>query len=440
MEPSLPFPSACLSHWHRGTRSFPHLNANYNAKVPTTTKHAIIGSGISGALTAFSLIENGTNPTDILILEAREAVSGASGRNAGHIRPDAFRGFPHYASLHGPEQAIKILQNEKRVLEQTRAFITTHDINSDFVDTTTFDVCMTPESIAEQESALAAYKDAGGDVSQVRIWEGEEARFRTRVRSALRAYEWPAASNNPAKLVQWILSDVVGKGAGLWTHCPVDEVVRVRGRGGGGWEVHTSRGTVVAETVVHCTNAYAGLLVPGLGGMLRPRRSQAQTFVPGGFVGGEALGKTMALRYGGGHFFSVNPLKDGMVVIGGTGTRDGGDVGTEEWKAEASFDDRGFNTVLAENSRREFEGIWEVERHGEGFDYAWTGILGITRDSVPVVGAVDGLEGQWVCAGFNGHGMAIAFTCALGLAKLVSGERWEETGLPECFKARVNSE
>lgn len=149
----------------------------------------------------------------------------------------------------------------------------------------------------------------------------------------------------------------------------------------------------------------------------------------------------MALRYGGGHFFSVNPLKDGMVVIGGTGTRDGGDVGTEEWKAEASFDDRGFNAVLAENSRREFEGIWEVERHGEGFDYAWTGILGITRDSVPVVGAVDGLEGQWVCAGFNGHGMAIAFSCALGLAKLVSGGRWEETELPECFKARrVNSE
>lgn len=94
MESSLPFPSACLSHWHRGTRSFPHLNANHHAQVPITTKHAIIGSGISGALTAFSLIENGTNPTDILILEAREAVSGASGRNAGHIRPGKHRQQP----------------------------------------------------------------------------------------------------------------------------------------------------------------------------------------------------------------------------------------------------------------------------------------------------------------------------------------------------------
>lgn len=357
MEPSLPFPSACLSHWHRGTRSFPHLNANRYSKVPPTTKYAIIGSGISGALTAFSLIENGTNPSDILILEAREAVSGASGRNADHIRPgkyhqshlfnlkstplqppDAFCNFPRYASLHGPEQTIKILQNEKRVLEHMRAFIAAHGIDSDFVNTCTFDVCMTHESIDAQESALAAYKEAGGDVSHVQIHSGEEAQLRTRVRSALRAYEWPAASNNPAELVQWIISDVVGKGAMLWTHCPVYEVskleLELESRPGRVWEVHTPRGTIVAETVVHCTNAGAGALLPQLKGTLRPRRTQAHSSVPGGLIGDEALGKTMALRYGDGHFFSVNPLRVGMVIIGGTGTRDGLDLGVEEWKAE----------------------------------------------------------------------------------------------------------
>lgn len=87
MEPSLPFPSACLSLWHRGTRSFTHLNANRQEVVPASAKYVIIGSGISGALTAWKLIEDGSKGEDILILEAREAVSGASGRNAGHIRP-----------------------------------------------------------------------------------------------------------------------------------------------------------------------------------------------------------------------------------------------------------------------------------------------------------------------------------------------------------------
>lgn len=112
--------------------------------------------------------------------------------------PDAFRNFPRYASLHGPEQAIKILQNEKRVLEHTRAFIAARGIDSDFVDTSTFDVSMTPGSIDAQESALAAYKEAGGDMPHVQIHSGEAAQLRTHVRSALRAYEWPAASNTPA--------------------------------------------------------------------------------------------------------------------------------------------------------------------------------------------------------------------------------------------------
>lgn len=87
MQSSLPIPSPTLSHWHQTTRSFPHLNENSSAGVPLSTQYLIIGSGISGALTAWELINNGIAGEDILILEAREAVSGATGRNAGHIRP-----------------------------------------------------------------------------------------------------------------------------------------------------------------------------------------------------------------------------------------------------------------------------------------------------------------------------------------------------------------
>ncbi|THU83290.1 hypothetical protein K435DRAFT_570043, partial [Dendrothele bispora CBS 962.96] len=50
----------------------------------------IIGSGISGALTAYSLLTSSKVPKSVVMLEAREACSGASGRNAGHCRPDAF--------------------------------------------------------------------------------------------------------------------------------------------------------------------------------------------------------------------------------------------------------------------------------------------------------------------------------------------------------------
>jgi glycine/D-amino acid oxidase-like deaminating enzyme len=355
---------------------------------------------------------------------------------------DAFRGFLHYASLHGAEQAKKILENEKLVLERTREFVKTHNINSDFVDTTTFEVCLSQESADYQAKALAAYQAAGGDISQIQVHEGNEAKAKTRVPNAIRAYEWLAASNNPAKLVQWILTDFITKGGKLWTHCPATKVTAHGARDTSArWDVHTARGTIAAETVIHCTNAYTGLLLPQLRTFIRPRRSQANSFIPrSSLSGADTLKKTMALRYSADHFFSVNPLRDGTIVFGGSGTRDGSDSETEKWKALVTFDDTGYNDSLARNSQRELaniasESVAEPLRHGEGFDYAWTGIQGITSDNAPVVGAVHGLEGQWVCAGFNGHGMAIIFTCAPGLARLVAGGRWEETGLPECFQA-----
>jgi hypothetical protein len=83
----LPVPNPGLSFWQQTTRSFPYLHANQKELVPEAAKFVIIGSGISGGLTAYELIEGGVAARDIVILEAREAASGASSRNAGHVRP-----------------------------------------------------------------------------------------------------------------------------------------------------------------------------------------------------------------------------------------------------------------------------------------------------------------------------------------------------------------
>lgn len=87
---STPISNPCLSYWQRTTRAFPLLNSNRHARVPVTSPYVIIGSGLSGALTAFELLAGGVRGCDILILEAREAASGASARNAGHVRPGTF--------------------------------------------------------------------------------------------------------------------------------------------------------------------------------------------------------------------------------------------------------------------------------------------------------------------------------------------------------------
>ncbi|KAK5952410.1 hypothetical protein OHC33_006453 [Knufia fluminis] len=438
IEPSLPRSDGCLSYWHKTTRAFSHLNANATAPLPESSKYVIIGSGITGALTAFSLIESGISGSEIVILEAREAVSGASGRNAGHVRPDAFRGFTGYASIHGPEQALKIIQNEKLVFEKVDEFVKKHDVPCDFNPATTFDVCLTEDFAKYEADSFEAFKQAGGDVSHVKCYDGEEARKRTRIPSAVAAYEWPAGSSHPAKLAQWLLNSIIEKGVKLFTHAPAVSVTK----DGSSWKVQASRGAVVAEKVVHCTNAYSATLLPQLNGFVTPNKAQAHSVMPNAaFSGDKMLQSTMSLRYSMHHFYSLIQRKgDGTFILGVSRANPTLSAGA---KAQiVSFDDSAFDQEIVDDALAQFGTMFPEmqgkQRHGEGLDHAWAGIIGMTPDNVPLIGSMEELPGQYICAGFNGHGMARIFTCASGLVKIMLGGTWDETGLPECFQYSVD--
>lgn len=76
-----PFPVAngTLSFW----QTDPDRLANYRSTelLPEESDVLIIGSGISGTSVAYHLLKDNPNPPSITILEARQACSGATGRN-----------------------------------------------------------------------------------------------------------------------------------------------------------------------------------------------------------------------------------------------------------------------------------------------------------------------------------------------------------------------
>ena len=405
---SLPREGPCLSHWQRTTRAFQYLHAHKTCNVPPRSKYVIIGSGISGGLVAFELLEAGVQGEDVVILEAREAASGASARNAGHVRPDAFRGFNAYAKVHGPEQALKIIANERLVLERVDAFVKTHNVHCDFLLTTTFDVCMTPEFATYEAESLEAYKRAGGDVSHVKYYEGKEAQEKTRIPAAVAAYEWPAGSSHPAKLSQFLLQSVIEKGVKLFTFCPATEVKRNESEPGL-WNVYTPRGVVTAEKIIHCTNAHAALLLPHLEPYLQPNRAQAHSLIPTpAFAAENVLQNTFSLRYSLHHFYSlIQRTTDGTLVLGVS--RSNPTLSAETLAGRISTDDTHYNEEIAADAIQTFAKIFPQYQsggtlHGEGLAHAWTGIISMTTDSVPFVGAIESLPGQYICAGFNGHG------------------------------------
>ncbi len=58
-------------------------------------------------------------------------------------------------------------------------------------------------------------------------------------------------------------------------------------------------------------------------------------------------------------------------------------------------------------------------------------VMGYSDDGFPYVGTVPGKPGQYICAGFNGHGMPQIFLSAKAIAEMVLlGATAEEAGLP----------
>ena len=77
-----PGPNPTLPFW----RTEPHELDDHRtiAELPADCDVLIIGAGYAGVTTAYHLLDNNASPPSIIILEARQACSGATGRNGDY--------------------------------------------------------------------------------------------------------------------------------------------------------------------------------------------------------------------------------------------------------------------------------------------------------------------------------------------------------------------
>lgn len=87
-EKPYPVPNSTTSFWRTGLHSLDSHRST--EKLPPEADVVIIGAGYAGASIAHNLLRNesfANKKSSIVILEAREACSGATGRNGGHLKP-----------------------------------------------------------------------------------------------------------------------------------------------------------------------------------------------------------------------------------------------------------------------------------------------------------------------------------------------------------------
>jgi glycine/D-amino acid oxidase-like deaminating enzyme len=155
----LPVPNPTVSYWQAKSQQSPIHNHGRDDALPEPSRVVdvcIIGSGISGAMAAYTIQQQSPH-LDVIMLEAREACSGATGRNGGHCRPDSFLGFEGYSKIVGQEQAHKVLLNEWDNFNLIRETIEKEQIDCGWWQGLTLSVFLQEEAMRKSKENFESY-------------------------------------------------------------------------------------------------------------------------------------------------------------------------------------------------------------------------------------------------------------------------------------------
>ncbi|CAI6341133.1 unnamed protein product [Periconia digitata] len=415
---SLPTPTSTNSFWHTEPNEF-LLGHQTTAELPEEADIVIVGSGISGANAARYLIEDGrADGLKIVMLEAREACWGATGRNGGHCQPLLFD--------RGPDVADFELQNVSAV----KSYIEKHSVPCEWRSVTGCRSFWTAETMEAAEKEVARLHSAAPEIGKlVTIVKDKEEMEKHRVNPAAKGITLSqnAASLWPYKLVTFILEQLVKEGKlNLQTKTPVTEITS----SDNSHTIHTPRGKITSPTVILATNGYTSALLPQFADLIVPVRAQMSALIPPanstilpdshGMVGapGQPFWNDDYLIQ---RPYSDVPNPAGHLMFGG-GRGDGA------YPTVCVSDDSVLDEKIAAYLRRALLTVLKLDGSTQGLEELkaakeWTGIMGYSRDDHPWVGKVPGKEGLWLCGGYTGHGMPNGTLCGRAIAKLVLGNR-----------------
>ncbi|KAJ4328772.1 hypothetical protein N0V84_000777 [Fusarium piperis] len=408
----------------------------------TKTDIAIIGSGITGTSVAHTLLNhpNGSK-LRVTILEARNACSGATGRNGGHLVSDTCDHFEHLVTTFGVEEATKMLKFSEANIEELKALI--GQLNEPEKEAVEFRQVISTSTLGDKPTlerlrhSLKLMQDAVRETKLgYNLVEDEDIIHKKyKYRDGLAVFEQEGAgalwSYRLVTILQKHLLDDNRDRFSIETNTPVVSISHEENasRSGPGYVLKTPRGTMRARKVIHCTNGYSSHLLPSLTGRLYPLRGTVSVQDPGlsfprlghqyswtkmhnGYYDPETRRLTFGLYY------AQQNAKTGEIVIGGE---------SQEAENLLTSDD----SKVAASARNHISSIVPkiyLDADDARAKKVWSGIMGFTADGLPMIGNLDrittgrtGTE-EWIAAGFNGHGMDKCWLSGQAVARMALGE------------------
>ncbi|KAH8690577.1 FAD dependent oxidoreductase superfamily [Talaromyces proteolyticus] len=410
--------------------------------LPDESDIVIIGGGYAGVSLAYHLLTSpsyGKTRPSITILEARTICSGATGRNGGHLRPDIYGLIPLNIQRHGLEGATELAEFELSHVKAIKDVIEKEQIDCDLIMTRNMNVYLDEDRGNRVRKVIEDLKARGCQfLDDISFLPERNIESTSGVKGAKVAFSYTSGTIWPYKFILGLLSKVLEYGCdkvNIQTNTPVDSVTNYEPDS---HLVHTPRGTIKAKKVVYTTNAYTFGLLPEYERAIYPARGLAVHIdVPEGQTPPH-LSYSYALRphpQEGVDYFVVRP--DGSIIVGGAHQthKHPDPENNEQWFR--NIDD----STLIESTKNYFDGYMQKyfrgwENSGAYVKEIWTGIMGYSFDSAPHVGEIPSRPGQYICAGFTGHGMPVIYLSSKGVADIIlEGKKFEEVHVPRGFKA-----
>lgn len=351
-----------------------------SAQLPDSTDVAVIGAGYTGLSAARTLAGHGASVT---VLERHSVGWGASGRNGGFVLPGYKAGLEPIARRDGLDRARRLFSLSLEAVRFVERLIATEGISCDYGRGGAIALAAKPGHFQALERTRRFLRDQLGYHTELLGREGLWQEIAsTRYHGGL--LDPGAGVLHPLRYCLGLAASAERAGARL-----VEGIeVRAVRRGGIGFELETSAGSVRAREVVVATDGYSGSAFPPLRDRIVPMGSYLIATAPldPGVASrlvrrNRVLFDTKHLLY----YFRLSP--DGRLVFGG----------------RASFSRATLAAYVAILKAALLEVFPSLS--GVPVEYAWGGKVGFTADQLPHVGQIDHVH---YAAGYGGHGVALA--------------------------------
>ncbi|ATY62976.1 FAD dependent oxidoreductase [Cordyceps militaris] len=448
---AVPVANATASYW-MDDPPFPSVNLNAHP-LPDIADYVIIGTGLAGLAATRTVLEISQDqrtemPLRVVALEARDVCAGATGRNGGHIKSAPYRDFAELkkrlGSVAKAKDVLRFMRRHVEILKEVGREVPAGEVR----DVETVDMFLVQEDF-EQAKMLVDDLKKNVPETKINVWSSEEARKRFGCNDLITgALSYPAGAAFPFRLVTGAWKALVDKYPELvlLSNTPVENISIAAYSPQHPYAIQTSKGTIRTRHVLHATNAYAPSLIPRLRSCLTGARG-CMSAQDGGanFLtthGNRSWGTVYQPGY---DYMTQRPDNSdgspGDVMVGGGFLRSR----LNGCDSLGVWDDSQRDALPLVHVRGIMPTVFQPNWGGGGSPTAgglkrdWTGIMGFTGDNLPFVGPVPqniterqntypgagvaGVEGsgEWIAAGFNGHGMVWAWLSGAAAAIMMAG-------------------